>query len=969
MFRSLLLLLFLIGLADTGAAENRVRLHAFGNSLVNHAAGDAQTNIPVWIARMARADGKLFSMSGQFGFLKDFAARLPPSSDWSFRGVRGAWNPARRSFGEAGFTHVLIAPANFIQYRAPKEAYEDGSGDDASPLSVTLTLIDWLQEASPGIRIVLYQGWADMAPFSRKFPPRARALRKYHAFNAGEYSDWYETWLAELRAARPDARITLAPVARVLAGLLSEAPLAGIPAEALYSDNAPHGTPTLYLLAAMVTYATLYDSPPPEALPLPETIHPLLREHYRATASRIWQEVAVSDTALLAPPPGPASASAPASGPPPAPTSTPERAPLSARPAVLEESLDTGLENPALAMGLNGLSDWSVQHPFVDIFKTARGWIGHREGEWGAWRQDDLIALGLLSADGWPIALPEGATHLEALILSDQPPETQAELAGRYRVTWKGTGTLRILGRARKVSIGDHEAWFSYTPGDGSIAIAILETDPRGTGDFIRDISVVREKQIPLFEAGAVFNPDWLAVVSDLRAIRFMDWMQTNNSPLSRWEDRPRPSDASWSTRGVPLEIMVQLANEIGADPWFNMPHMADDDYIRRFAEYVRDHLDRRLIAHVEYSNEMWNFLFGQTIWAEAQARALWGAAAGGEGWMQYAGKRASEVMRIWTDVFAAEAETRLRRIAAVHTGWPGLEAAFFEAPLWRESTPGTPAPGDTFDAYAVSGYFGLELGSDEMAETVRGWIGLPDDAGIAEAARALREGSLRQLLDELYPHHARAAARYGLDLVMYEGGTHVVGSGAQRDDPAFEAFFRRLNYSDEMALLYDELLTGWRAAGGTLFNAFVDVARPTKYGAWGAQRWLGDENPRWQVLAEYNAAGADWESRAPGTFTHGILRLGGEGADVLQGTPKPDTLIAGPGDDILVSNGGGDHLNGGEGFDTAILGASPEAYTFATRGGRLLATGPDGTTSLFGVEMLQFAGAPGEILETAALP
>ena len=36
---------------------------------------------------------------------------------------------------------------------------------------------------------------------------------------------------------------------------------------------------------------------------------------------------------------------------------------------------------------------------------------------------------------------------------------------------------------------------------------------------------VVKEEHVELHEAGAIFNPDWLARVADLRAVRFMDWM------------------------------------------------------------------------------------------------------------------------------------------------------------------------------------------------------------------------------------------------------------------------------------------------------------------------------------------------------------------------------------------------------------------------------------------------------------
>jgi hypothetical protein len=29
--------------------------------------------------------------------------------------------------------------------------------------------------------------------------------------------------------------------------------------------------------------------------------------------------------------------------------------------------------------------------------------------------------------------------------------------------------------------------------------------------------------------------------------------------------------------KGVPVEVMVQLANQLRADPWFNMPHQATE--------------------------------------------------------------------------------------------------------------------------------------------------------------------------------------------------------------------------------------------------------------------------------------------------------------------------------------------------------------------------------------------------------
>lgn len=83
----------------------------------------------------------------------------------------------------------------------------------------------------------------------------------------------------------------------------------------------------------------------------------------------------------------------------------------------------------------------------------------------------------------------------------------------------------------------------------------------------------------------------------------------------------------------------------------------------------------------------------------------------------------------------------------------------------------------------------------------------------------------------------------------MYEGGTHIVGIGAQVEDVRLTDFFHHFNYTPEMGTLYTALLEGWAAAGGKMFNAYADVYVPTKWGSWGALRHLDDSNPRWDAL------------------------------------------------------------------------------------------------------------------------
>jgi hypothetical protein len=243
---------------------------------------------------------------------------------------------------------------------------------------------------------------------------------------------------------------------------------------------------------------------------------------------------------------------------------------------------------------------------------------------------------------------------------------------------------------------------------------------------------------------------------------------------------------------------------------------------------------------------------------------------------------RAAEVADIWADVFGDSAKTRLTRVISTQTGWIGLEDQILDAPL--SVAEGHKKPVDSFDAYAVTGYFSAGLGSDDRASLLNGWLtdsrafaaANADKQGLTGQPRAdfitanrfdlatnlaaselengsitgQVDGSLSNLVAEVLPHHAVVAKQRGLTLMMYEGGTHVVANGGLLDDAEITAFFQHLNYSRQMGTLYDHLLAGWAKLTPAPFNAFVDVYTPSKWGSWGGLRHLGDDNPRWQVLA-----------------------------------------------------------------------------------------------------------------------
>jgi len=685
------------------------------------------------------------------------------------------------------------------------------------------------REANPEVRVFLFEGWPSRNPAAAQDDPDA-AL------------PWRERLVKDLplwQGAAGDG-VQIIPAGQALARLddaIAAGEVRGIDTlDAIFADDIHLNGKGQYFIAMVIAGAVTGASP--EGLPAKLTRVWTSRDAQLSDAqATTFQQVAwaaVSDAHAATQLPKPS---------------------VKAKPQDLP--VFTTITNPNLSLGLAGVNDWSVQQPFLDVMKTARPWVGHLPGQWGGWDHDDLAAKGYLDPNGWPKSLPPELSGLSTLILTDLPADAGG-VAGRYVLTWQGQGTLAVEGRAKVVEAAPGRILFDYTPGDGAVMITLTAIDP---ADPIRNIVVVRQDRAEALAAGQIFNPDWLARIRGVKAVRFMDWMATNDSLLAKASDRPKPADYTWARHGVPMEIMIALANALVADPWFTLPHLSEDALVRDFAMLAHAGLNPGLVAHVEFSNEVWNWQFAQAQWAEEQGKALWHQDGA---WVQFYARRAAEVADIWADVFKDD-PARLMRVIAVQTGWLGLEAQILDAPLVVAE--GRNPPVDSFDAYAVTGYFSALLGADEKAQAVKGWLVQSRDADAAQpyllankiAASELRDGSitgnredsLSRLLTEVLPYHATVAKERGLKLVMYEGGTHVVGFGAQMEDPDLNAFFEQLNYSPEMGALYAELLAGWQAISDQPFNAFVDVYRPGKWGSWGALRHLGDVNPRWQALAK----------------------------------------------------------------------------------------------------------------------
>ena len=138
-------------------------------------------------------------------------------------------------------------------------------------------------------------------------------------------------------------------------------------------------------------------------------------------------------------------------------------------------------------------------------------------------------------------------------------------------------------------------------------------------GDYLREIKVIHEDYE--YASDQIFNPEFIEKIQPFDTIRFMDWMETNNSHQGEWSARPTPDNSIFFGGVASIEEMVELANLTQTNPWFNMPHQATDEYVTNFANYVKENLDPELKVYVEYSNEVWGGL-AQGWWVEQQGKA-----------------------------------------------------------------------------------------------------------------------------------------------------------------------------------------------------------------------------------------------------------------------------------------------------------------------------------------------------------
>lgn len=478
-----------------------------------------------------------------------------------------------------------------------------------------------------------------------------------------------------------------------------------------------------------------------------------------------------------------------------------------------------------LGMNLSGIVDWNTEHPFVDVFRSSRTWISQKRGE--AWGKGPKLEL---DARGWVKRL-EPDCYAETLVLTGGHAPS-----GDYICLYEGDGQVEFGGSGKVIS---REAGRIVVRVDGRKEATFLSVRKTNPGNPVRNIRFI----MPGFEKRHTerFAPVFLERWRGFNTFRFMDWMDTNGSRQRDWSDRPMMDDATWSTKGVPVEVMVSLCNRLKVNPWFCMPHLATDDYVRQFAAMVRRQLDPALKVYIEYSNELWNGMFEQHRYAEEQGKRLglgprdrpW------EGAALFHARRSMEIFRIWEEAFGGR--DRLVRVIA----WQAAGGAY-----WTDNM--LLAQQDTArhcDALAIAPYISFmpspesrNFKSDEVAK----W-------SVEQVLDRVETNALPECIAWMITHKA-VADKYRLKLLCYEAGQHLVGVGGGENSEALTKLLIAANHHPRMGAIYTRYLDAWRDAGGDLMCIFSSIATSSKWGSWGLLEGADEtRSPKFDAVMEWN--------------------------------------------------------------------------------------------------------------------
>lgn len=413
-----------------------------------------------------------------------------------------------------------------------------------------------------------------------------------------------------------------------------------------------------------------------------------------------------------------------------------------------------------VGMNLPSLNYYTPSLIFTDVMTTASEMLTFYDD--GGWNSEKISEIPR-DENGWPTAIPyttsDGHSTKVRFLVNNY-------YEGRHRILFDGTGSLG--GHV----ISENDNYYLDLDGKGGhVWIDIVESH---NGDHIHNMRILPQEyengeSYPLFQSG------YLEGLRPFHALRFMDWIHTNNSTQVHWSERiEKGYYTQGGPNGISFDYAIDLANELDADAWVCVPHMASDDYIRKMARLFKDNLDPGRKIYLEHSNEVWNWMFSQSNWilyngqnpddtdvavddyVRDDLAAINSAPADHPEKDAYMMAR---TFRIWEEEFGAQASQRIVRVATGQHMWVDNTRRILE---YLFNTDGIGC-----DAMSVAGYFNFNQEHHDYWLTQNGNV---TPLQVIDAAKGIYESTTGTATRDT----AAFVNSFNVDYLVYEGGQHM---------------------------------------------------------------------------------------------------------------------------------------------------------------------------------------------------
>jgi len=505
-------------------------------------------------------------------------------------------------------------------------------------------------------------------------------------------------------------------------------------------------------------------------------------------------------------------------------------------------------EDCKIEMGINlaGISDFGREVPFVNVMKSSRAWytkgVDDPNFQWDT-GYSEALTYGI---DGYPTHIPQSVNGSDLLQqVATVWDGTDGWPAGKYTLLWDGVGDFEFWGDYSNLSYsGENQYEFDFLdPEDGILQITMISSDIENP---VSNMRLLMPGTVDSYETQP-FNQVWLNGLEPFGTLRFMDWGHTNNwnqvdpytwnePSLHDWSERAELNDYTYSTtKGVPYELMVELMNQLDADGWVCIPHTASNNYISEMANLFRDNCEGDRQIYVEYSNEIWNWIFGQAQWLNE-----FGCVDQDVSWPEGMVPYLQNALDLWSSSFSSELD-RITRVAAVQTSWLDVS----ERIVYNLSP-------NSFDVISPTFYFSFDEVSEGILDDLGSSATVADVAhysrlGMPAAMRGIRD--MKTLSDSL-----------SKPLAFYEGGQHMTPNPFG-EEPTYAIALLDIQRDTAMYNMYNEWLDSIRSVNDgndpmLLMHFSYVSARSARYGSWGMLEYVNQDitqipAPKFQAIIE----------------------------------------------------------------------------------------------------------------------